>query len=85
MTEQWLAQPHYNEMNAYRLYDDSGNPFGDDAMEMDRKARVMSAAPDLLEALQECVMGLRDGCHPMAQQARLRKARAAIAKTIGGA
>jgi hypothetical protein len=44
-------------------------------------ARLIAAAPELLEALESAIDGLRNPtAHPRAQEARIKKARAAIAK-----
>lgn len=43
-------------------------------------ARLIAAAPELLEALEAALRGLTHDSHPMAQSIRIKNARAAIAK-----
>jgi hypothetical protein len=49
--------------------------------EVDANRRLIAAAPELLAALESAIEGLLNPLsHPMAQEARLKKARAAIRK-----
>lgn len=54
----------------------------DDDVVVRANAVLMAAAPDLFEALQDYVNAPEDS-HPMAAQARRRKALAALAKALG--
>lgn len=87
----WVARP---DPNAY-LQDDWCVSVGDSLENIDkvavcreRDARLIAAAPDLLEALELCRKELyewmRDHGQDIATQQAMSKARAAIAKATGG-
>jgi len=62
--EAWIADPHCDDL---------------DVGERESNARLIAAAPDLLEALQEAADYMADMGHPIST---LNKARKAIAKVI---
>lgn len=60
-TEMWHVRPDYVQGNVYRIWDGNDNYHDDTSPDaMDKRAALIEAAPDLLDALEGLVNGLAD-------------------------
>ena len=84
----WACTYTSNHAHDYRLTKPDGTPLpvnaeANDHSEQRAYARLIAAAPDLLEALKDMLDGHEDACTGYGEGAA-DKARAAIAKATGG-